>query len=777
MLRNYVLIAFRNFARQWSFSLLNIAGLAIGMATSIMILIWVVDELNYDRFHQNLDELYRVYEKQEYDGQDPLLVYNTPGPLAPALKENFPEIKNITRFTPVWRQLIFRTGFELHHESQGYFADPAAFEMFTFDFIAGSDGNALDAPDRIVLTKDMAEKYFGRTDVVGEVITINNEYEYTVSAVIDRPSNTHLAFDFIISFDTNIERYWGNPGNWNSNSFYTYIQIESVNDYRETEQKITGFMEDHQEQTTLHLEPLSDSYLHNIWGKGAIHNVRIFSVVALIVLLIACINFMNLSTARSARRSREVGLRKVMGGNRNQIAGQFFGESVLFALVALTVALVMVEIMLPSFSNLAGKELSLNILSWKTLGGLLIISLITGLIAGSYPAVFLSSFGPVAVLKGQHKSGSKGFRRALVVSQFALSVALIISTMVIKDQMSYVRNKHLGFEKENIVTLFTTSMTGNNKNTLIQELRSMPEVELVTASSNLPSQIGNSTYGINWEGKNPDDRVLFNFLHTDYDFIECFGMDMAQGRSFSREFATDSSAYIINEAAARFIGADDIIGKSFNMWGNDGLIIGVVNDFHFHDLKSSISPLVIRLSPQDSPLLHLRLGPGQVLQTMKDVESVWSRVCPDEPLNYQFFDQQFDRMYRAEQRMGTLFLWFSVLAVAISCLGLFGLASYMAEQKTREIGIRKVFGAGIFRVILIMIKEFTRWVMIAILLGVPVAWYFTDRWLDNFVFKAGQDFMLYLAASIAALIIAILTVSWQALRAALSNPASSLRYE
>ena len=777
MLRNYIKIALRNFFRYWSFSLLNITGLAIGMATSILILIWVADELGYDRFHENLEEIYRVYEKQEYAGQDPLLVYNTPGPLAPALKENFPEFKNVSRFTPVWRQLVFRTNNDLHHESNGYFADPSAFDMFSFDIIDGTDHNLLKSPDQIILTRKMAEKYFSRSDAAGLSITINNEYEFTVSAVVENPSKTHLNFDFIISFETNLERFWGISGNWNSNSFFTYVQLGSNHDYRETEANIRDLMVEHQEQTTLYLEPLSKSYLYNIWGSGAIQNVRIFSVVALIVLLIACINFMNLSTARSARRAREVGMRKVVGASRYQIARQFFGESVLFAFIALLISLVLVELSLPAFGNLAGKELSFNILSLETIGGLLIIALITGILSGTYPAVFLSSFKSVSVLKGQFRPGSQGFRRALVVVQFSLSVALIVSTLIIKNQMSFIQNKNLGYQKNNIVTIFTTSVTGSNRSLLIQEMNAIPGIETISASSNLPSQIGNSTYGIDWEGKDPDERVLFNFLHTDFDFIECFGIEMQSGRSFSRDLASDSAAYILNETAAQFIGSEEIIGTLFNMWGVEGTVIGVAKDFHFNNLRHKISPLVIRISPPDSPLIHLRLSPGSVISTMDEIRAVWDRVCPDDPLNYQFFDQQFDRMYRAEQRTSIIFRWFSVLAVVISCLGLFGLASFMAEQKTREIGVRKVFGAGVFRIIMLMIKEFTRWVLIAILIGMPAAWYFMDNWLNNFAYRADQDILVYVLSGLLVIGIAILTVSWQALKAALSNPAYSLRSE
>ena len=777
MLKNYLKIALRNFIRNRSLSLLNITGLAIGMAASILILLWVIDEWSVDMFHENLDELYRVYEKQDYAGRDPLLVYNTPGPLAPALAENFPEFKNTARFSPVWSQLVFRKHDKLFHETEGYFADPQTLDMFTFEFISGRPENALTTPDAILLTREMAEKYFGDTDPLGKAITINNEYEFTVTGVLDKPLNSHFRYDFIITFETNIGRFRGTTGeSWNSNSFFTYVQIDPATDHKETESKVTDFIRDHQEQTGLYLEPLKRSHLFNIWDSGAIHNIRIFTIVALLILLIACVNFMNLSTARSARRSREVGLRKVAGGTRSQIAAQFLGESVLFSLFALMISLVLVEILVPGFNQLTGKELSINILSPSIFTGLLIIAVFTGIISGSYPALFLSSFKPVNVLKGNQASGSKSFRRALVVFQFALSVSLIISTLTIGRQMNYIRDKHLGFQKEDIVTLHTSANTAGNMSLLMRELETVPGVRMISASNNYPSRIGNSTYGIDWEGKDPDDRVLFNFLHTDFGFIETFGMKMHSGRSFSRELSSDSTAYIINEEAARFIGGE-VIGKPFNMWGTDGEIIGVVKDFHFQSLRQKIAPLVIRINPTLAHLVHVHLYPGNILPTMAGIEEVWKRVCPDEPVHYQFFDQQFDSVYRAEQRVSRLFIWFSALALAISCLGLFGLASYMAEQKTREIGVRKVFGADVAHILILMVKEFFKWVLVAILIGMPVAWYFMESWLDNFAYRAGQGFYPYFLASVAAMGIMLLTVSYQALRAALSNPAISLRHE
>jgi putative ABC transport system permease protein len=777
MFRNYLKIAIRTFIRNWSISLLNITGLAVGMAAAILIFLWVIDERSVDLYHENLDELYRVYEKQEYAGQDPLLVYNTPGPLAPAFAETFPEFKRVARFSPVWQQLVFRKDDKLFHETEGYFADQQIFEMFTFHFLYGHPDNALSSPGAIILTAEMAEKYFGAGDPTGRAININNEHEFVVTGVLNRQANSHFRYDFIIPFETNAERLWGPTVNsWNSNSFFTYVQIGPETDYKETEMKITDFMRDHQLQTSLHLEPFKRSHLHNIWGSGAIHNIRIFTIVALLILLIACVNFMNLSTARSAKRSREVGLRKVVGGTRSQIATQFLGESVLFSLFALMIALVLVEILIPGFNQLTGKELAINILSPFIIAGLFLIAFITGIISGSYPALFLSSFRPVNVLKGQLVSGSKSFRRALVVFQFALSVALIISTLTIGRQMNYIRNKQLGYQKENIVTLYTSASTAGSIGLLMKELESVPGIQTVSASNNSPSRIGNSTYGINWEGKDPDERVLFNFLHTDFGLIETFGMEMHSGRSFSREFTSDSSAYVINEEAARFIGGE-VIGKPFNMWGIDGEVIGVVKDFHFQNLRQKITPLVIRISPPLANLVHLRLYPSNINATMDEIKGVWKRVCPDEPINYQFFDQQFDRMYRAEQRTSRLFVWFSILALAISCLGLFGLASYMAEQKTREISVRKVFGAGSVQVTILMVTEFFKWVVAAILIGMPVAWYFMDSWLDNFAYRAGQGFFPYFIASVAAMGIALLTVAYQALRTALSNPAASLRNE
>ena len=480
MFKNYFIVALRSLKRNLGFSLINIVGLATGMAATILILFWVVDEVNFDRFHENVNEIYRVYEHQEYSGTDDLLVYNTPALLGPELRERFPNIKKVARFSPVWRRVEFSLGENMWYDGDGYFADQEAMGIFSFDFVYGNPNDALTDPNSIVLTLELATKIFGDTNPVGESVTLNKSINYQVSGVIDRPKNTHLRFSYIVPFEGNVERFWqGVNLGWQSNSFFTYVQIDKSINYKEVESQISRIVaENGQENVTLYLEPLSRSYLYNIWGSGSITNVRIFSAIAILVLLIACINFMNLTTARSSQRAKEVGLRKVAGGNRSQLIGQFLGESVLLTTISLIVALVIVAVFLPGFNNLSAKDISFSSMSMFMFGGVMLVALLTGVISGSYPAFFLSSFVPIKVLKGELTKGSKTFRTALVVFHFTLSVSLIISTILISRQLEYMMNKNLGFAKDNIVVLNFNEGGRAKYNTFKEELLKLSGVEI-----------------------------------------------------------------------------------------------------------------------------------------------------------------------------------------------------------------------------------------------------------------------------------------------------------
>jgi ABC-type antimicrobial peptide transport system permease subunit len=749
------------------------------MAATILILFWVTDEVNYDRFHENINEIYRVYEHQTYSGTDDLLVYNTPGPLAPELKAKFANIKRVARFTPVWRRIEISINEDKWYDSDGYFADQEALDIFSFPFIYGTPDNALAQPNSIILNHEEAKKYFGDENPVGRSLTFNRSIEYTVTGVVERPKNTHLQFSFIVPFEVNIEKLW--PGMnlaWTNNSFFTYVQIDNNQDYKEVETQIkTVVAENGQANVSLYLEPLSKSYLHNIWGTGSITNVRIFSVIALLVLLIACINFMNLTTARSSQRAKEVGLRKVSGGNRSQLIGQFLGESILLTIIAMLVAIGLVLLFLPGFNDLSGKDISFSSASTFMIGVILLVTFITGLVSGSYPAFFLSSFRPIKVLKGEFSKGSKTFRKVLVIFQFTLSVALIVSTMLVSKQLNYMINKNLGFQKDNIV-MVNFSEGGREKYDMVKdELSKLPGVEAVTCSNALPNQIGNSTSGVSWEGANPEENALFSNIIVHYDFIEVFGMKLAEGRSWDKQFASDSMAMIVNEEAVRVMGLDNPVGQVVTAWGYNFEIIGVVSNFNFQSLKSKVEPLLMFMTVPWQNTVSIRLNPNSIATTMKDVESVWSEVYPDDMFRYRFFDQEFDKMYRAEMRMVKLFSYFSFLAILISCLGLFGLATFMAEQRYREIGIRKTMGASSLTIVGLMVWEFVKWVLVANLAGWILAFYAMEYWLSNYAYRIDIVPSFFLIAGGLSVTVAILTVSFQAWKASQANPVQALKYE
>ncbi|NHB67769.1 ABC transporter permease [Perlabentimonas gracilis] len=779
MLRNYLLVAFRSLKRNMGFSLINIIGLATGMAASILILFWVTDEVNYDRFHNNINEIYRVYEHQAYSGTDDLLVYNTPAQLAPELKEQFPSIKRVARFSPIWQRSLISIDDKQWYIPDGYFADPEAFELFTFDFVLGNPQTALSSPNSIVITTEIASMIFGHDDPLGKSININRDLEYTVTGVIDRPENTHLRFSYVITFDDNVAKFWeGVNLGWQSNSFFTYLQIGKEQDDKAIEEQIANVVADNgQSNVTLYLEPLKRSYLHNIWGTGAIANVRIFSVIAVLVLLIACINFMNLTTARSAQRAKEVGLRKVAGGNKLQLVGQFLGESILLTILSLAFAIVLVAALLPSFNDLSGKALTLGSLSAVMVIAIVLIALFTGMVSGSYPAFYLSSFIPIKVLKGQLSKGSKTFRTVLVVFQFTLSVALIISTIMVSRQLEYMTNKNLGFQKDNIVVASFNAGGRAKFDILKQELLKLPGVESVTCSNALPNQIGNSTSGASWEGQDPDETVLFSNILVHYDFIDVYGMKIVEGRTWDPELASDSLAMVINQETARIMGFDTPVGKTIELWGYSFEVIGVVENFNFQSLKNKVEPLIMFMAVPWQNMVSIRIKPESIVSTMESVEAVWNDIYPQEMFRYSFFDQSFDRMYRAEMRMMKIFSYFSFLAILISCLGLFGLATYMAEQRFKEIGIRKTLGATEWRVVLLMVWDFIKWVIVANFAGWILAYYAVESWLRGYAYRIDVSPWVFVIAGAVSVAIAIATVSYQAWKASRANPVLALKYE
>lgn len=785
MIKNYIKIALRNLTKHKGYSLINIAGLAIGMACCILILLWIKDEWSFDRFHENADTIYRVIQDINFTDHSTTWAI-TQGPLGPSLKEDFPEIVNFTRVTG--RRFRLTYGDNSFDEVLGM-ADGSIFEMFTFPLVEGNPQTALSDPHSIVLTDEMAKKYFGSENPMGKVLKADDQYDFKVTGVLKEfPTNSHFRYDYLIPFIFGRELKY-TVDNWRNSQFSTYIQIQESIPYQKVVQKISDHLYKKptiEKDASLNLQPLTRIHLYSSYEfdrtHGDITYVTIFSLIAFFILLIACINFMNLTTARSASRAREVGMRKVAGAYRRDLVRQFYGESILLALIALIFAVGFVALLLPLFNDFAGKELSLGTNGHvQAFFALLGIAMITGIIAGSYPALFLSGFQPANVLKGTLHSGSKGstFRRVLVVLQFSLTILLIVCTTIVYDQMNFMRNRKLGYEKEHLVYARLRGDMRKQFDAVKEELMKNPNILKVTSSATIP------TYGYNfsnslwrWEGQNPDEEILMRASFIDYDYFETFGMEIIEGRNYSKEYSTDpTEALIVNEEAVKVMGMESPIGKRLGIGDNQAKIIGVVKNYHFRSLKQEIEPLILILNPAQCWALFARLNSEDVSQSLGHMEKVWGKFAPGYPFSYRFMDEAVDEMYRSEQRIGTIFRYFSILAVFISCLGLFGLASFMAEQRTKEIGIRKVLGATVTNILVLLSKEFTKWILIANIIAWPVAYYAMNKWLQGYAYRINIAVWSFVVAAALALAIALFTVSYQAVRAATANPADALRYE
>jgi putative ABC transport system permease protein len=785
MLKNYLKVILRNIRKHKGYSFINITGLAIGMACCLLISIWVLDELSYDRFHTNASLLYRVEEDQQYSGRV-FHVTVTPHPLGPALVEEIPEIVDATRY--VWSGgLLFRYGEKAFFEYLIRAVDPSFFQMFTFPFIKGDKNRALESAHSLVISEDIAEKYFGEKDPLGKVITVNNTHEFKVDGVVKNvPHNSIFQFDALIPYAfletigrTNLE--FGN------NSIGTYVQLSPNATMDQVNAKISGFIKAKvpDSVTDLTLKPFTSIHLHSYWGyekdAGAIQYVYMFSIIALFVLLIACINFMNLSTARSSNRAKEVGMRKVVGALKSHLIRQFYGESMVFAFIALILAVIIVTIMLPVFSNFADKDLSWNVGGITAiLIGLIAITFFTGLVAGSYPALFLSAFQPVKVIRGTLKSGtaSSWFRKILVVVQFSLSILLVIGTVVVYQQLTYMKNKRLGWDREQLVYIRLRDDVREVYDTLKTELEKDPLVLNVTASSELPSYIGSNSSNFDWEGKDPNFTTLISNNSVDFDFIDTLKIEMKEGRSFSKQYSSDAtSGFIINEEVANLMGRDSVVGESCMFFGRKGTIIGVMKNWHYQPVRNKIEPLAIYIAPEGNRVMLIRIPSGDISESIKSIEQVWKRVIPTYPFEYYFLDERFDQMYRAEESIGTLLKYFTVLAVFVACLGLFGLASFTSEQRTKEIGIRKVLGAKVSNITALLCREFFLLVILSNVIAWPVAYFLMKSWLQGYAYRTSLSVFIFMAAMGIALLVALMSVSFQAIRAATANPVESLRYE
>ncbi|MFA9452729.1 MAG: ABC transporter permease [Candidatus Aminicenantaceae bacterium] len=802
MFKNYFLTALRNIRKHKGYSFINIAGLAIGMACCILIIIFIMTELGYDKFHTKADRIHRL----AIDATLGERIINMPvanNPAGPTLVRDYPEVENAVRIQP-WRARTSLTYQDLQFYEDGIFwADQSFFSVFSFPLIKGDPETALQTANSMVLTESAAEKYFGTDDPMGKVLKANNQTDYTVTGVCRVvPQNSHFHFDMLASFETQFAQNRRMEDIWLNFNNYVYLLLSPEADPGALEAKFPALVEQYMGKDlkalggtiNFYLQPLRDIHLHShlegeIEGNGNILYVYIFAAIALFILIIACINFMNLATARSATRAREVSMRKVAGAHKGALIGQFLGETVLFSLIALAIALVLVWQALPYFSAISGIEMKIRpeLLPWliPTFFGLI---LFVGLAAGSYPALYLSSFEPAAVLKGSFKAGKAGsrFRGILVVGQFIVSIALIIGTSLVLNQLRYMKKKELGFDKSHVVvTQVRDRKMLQALDSIKAQLQQVPGVLAVTSSSIVPG--GQPSISIfRPEGFADDESQIMEQYQVDEDFFPTMGIEVVQGRNFSKEFSTDpEQSVIINQAAAQKFGWEDPVGRTIRISGdiNDEneilfearTVVGVIADFHLASLHKMIAPQIVYNSSGSA--LSLRLSPENTSATLTRLKELWGTIDPGRPLDYFFLDESFDAQYRAEERLSGIFSSFTVFAIFIACLGLFGMASYMAEQRTKEIGIRKVLGASIPGVVALLARDFVKLVLIANLVAWPLAYFIMNRWMQNFAYRAGITIWIFFLTGLAAMTIALLTVSFQSIRAALSDPVRAIKYE
>ena len=784
MLKHFLLTALRNVRRQKGYAFINVAGLSIGLACSFFILLWVTDESSYDRFHEDGDRIHQVWRHMDTGGQ--IYTLNSlPTRVAHEIAAEYPEVEEIVT-TRLDNQFVVTSGNRSYRETGGH-VGPMFFRIFSFPFIQGSPETALRGTSSVVITERTARKLFGEewNDVLGRSLTIAHEESFTITGVVrDVPDNSSIQFDVLLpmrEFLNREDRY----GEWYYMAYQVYAKLRDGTSLDLFNAKVGDIFNRHTGASDhqIFLQPFEDVHLHSVYrdghlAGGRIEYVRIFLAVALFLILIACINFMNLATARASQRAREIGVRKAIGAHQQSLVAQFMAESMAMALTAFLFALGLVIALRAVFNDLTGKNLTFADLNGPFLLGLFGVSLIVGVISGSYPALYLSSFKPIAVLRGtfRQRSGTVTLRKGLVVFQFALSVLLIVSTVAVYWQLDYIRTKNLGLDRENLLYVAREGALEDRFETIAAELLKEPGIAAVTSSGQNPLQIGNNTVSVDWDGKGADNQTLFYIIMANYDFVETMRMELAAGRDFSRDFTADSMYYIVNEETARLIGGD-VVGQTLEVYGDPGEIVGVVKNFSMNTLYSPIEPAIIRFEPEDIGMLFVRTELGRTREALASLERVYERFNPGYPFEYTFLDQQFEQTYRSEAVMGTLANIFAVVALFISCLGLFGLTSFTVEQRTKEVGIRKVLGASVPRLAVLLTSSFTKLVLAGIALAAPVAYFVVLRWLDNFEDHIALGVEIFVLAGVAAVLVAWITVGYQSIKAALADPVKSLRYE
>jgi putative ABC transport system permease protein len=808
MLKNYFKIAIRNLVKNKMFSAINIFGLAIGIASCLLITLYVVDELDYDKFHENGSRIYRLNNDILYGGKD-MRMAQTPDILAPVLKKDYPQVENYVRLYNAGPYLIKKPSeANFIREERILFADSTIFEVFTFPLVAGNPKTVLNEPTVIVISESAAKRHFGTENPIGKILNLDNKKDYKITGVMkDIPANSHIKADFFISMKS-LNYDWGS---FLSNNHWSYILLKEGTDPKsfdaKFEQVIANYVDPQIKKVLgssiaelkkdgstfkFWMIPLTDIHLKSaqsqeLSANGNIEYVYIFSIIALFVLLIACINFMNLSTARASQRAKEVGVRKVMGSVRGQLMMQFFAECVLISFLALFLGLILVVFLLPFFNDISAKSLNINnLLNLKIIAIITIMPLIVGILAGSYPAIFLSSFQPIQVLKGRFALKGGSLRNGLVVFQFASSIVLITGTIIIYRQINFIKNKSLGYNKEQILVINDAYALDKQAVSFKDEVLKINGIKNGTLSGYLPTP-SNRSSGSKWaEGHfDMNQGVMTENWEVDYDYLTTFDMKLAQGRNFSKEFGSDSMGVILNETAAKNFGfGKNAVNKGIlalkGNFGNETLtyrVVGVVKDFHFESMKSKIGAICMFLRTSSGNVSFKLDKNAQMASTIKQIEQKWAQMAPGQPFTYEFMDDSFNNTYKNEQRIGKISLAFAILTILVACLGLFGLVTFVAEQRIKEIGIRKVLGASIASILQLLSKDFLKSIIISIILATPIAYYFMQKWLQDFEYRVNIEWWVFVATDFISIIIALFTVSYQAIKAAIMNPVKSLKTE
>ncbi len=787
MLKNYFKIALRNLKSNKLFSFINISGLAIGIAVFLLIMLWIGNELSYNNFHTDKDRIAALMVNKKFTNNEIASYPAVPSLLAQTLAKDLPGIEYAARTS--WGDVRLLSKEEKKFTEYGLYVDHDFLNIFTVPLSAGNKNELLKKPHTILLSETLAKKYFGDENPIGKEILVERTTPYIIEGIFkDIPSNATLTFDYLMPVKDYFDQAMGGEENWTRNNMRSYVKLKAGVNKTSMNASLLNFMDkytDQQANTTLFLWELNDWYLRYDFkngqyaGGGRIKYVKLFSLIAFFILLLACINFMNLSTAGATRRAKEVGVRKVLGAEKKSLIAQFMSESVMLAIFSGMLALVILALIMPSFNQSINRKISIDYTNPQNITIFIAIILSTGLLAGSYPSWILSAFKPVKVLKSSVGFGSGNtawIRKFLVVTQFTVSVLLIIGTLVVSQQIKYINQKNLGYQRENLIW-FPNNIEGNKNDLARQEFLKVNGVGNVARASMTFTMPNNRGTSVNWPGKPEGEEIFFSFITADQDIIQTMGMELKEGRTYSKDIISDTSAFILNEEAVKRMGLKDPVGKEIESFSGKGKIIGVVKDFHFESLHNPITPVIINCKPEWTWLYYARLKGDHIQETIKGLEAVYAKMAPGFIFDYNFQDKEYERLYKSESQTGSLVNWFAIVAIFISCLGLLGLTAFTVERKTKEIGIRKVLGASVVDIVSMVSKQFISPVALAIIISIPTSIYFMNNWLQQYAYRINISWWIYAIAAGAVVLIALITISIQSIKAAITNPVKSLKTE